>query len=162
MWVLRFGNGVTSAGIAVTDALAADLRLADGEPAWRRFLDRYPSIAAQFSDAVAIREFTCMPRLSWRASSAAGPRWAMLPSAAAFIDPLFSTGIPLTLLGIERIGRILEGGSTPNFQLPTPKNSRLDPPGSWNLAVGSLRVREMCHAYRRGAAMSTMLRHNSE
>ena len=34
----------------------------------------------------------------------------MLPSAAAFIDPLFSTGIPLTLLGIERIARILERG----------------------------------------------------
>ena len=32
----------------------------------------------------------------------------MLPSAAAFIDPLFSTGFPLTLLGIERLGRILE------------------------------------------------------
>jgi FADH2 O2-dependent halogenase len=34
----------------------------------------------------------------------------MLPSAAAFIDPLFSTGIPLTLIGIERLARILEEG----------------------------------------------------
>lgn len=103
MWVLRFGNGVTSAGIAVTDRLAADLRIADGEPAWRRFLDRYPSIAAQFSEATAIREFTWMPRMAWRAREAAGPGWAMLPSAAGFVDPLFSTGIPLTLLGIERL-----------------------------------------------------------
>ncbi len=39
----------------------------------------------------------------------------MLPSAAAFVDPLFSTGIPLTLLGIERIARILEGRSTPDI-----------------------------------------------
>jgi FADH2 O2-dependent halogenase len=31
----------------------------------------------------------------------------MLPSAAGFIDPLYSTGIPLTLLGIERFGRLL-------------------------------------------------------
>jgi FADH2 O2-dependent halogenase len=115
MWVLRFGNGVTSAGIAVTDWLAADLRLSDGEPAWRRFLTRYPSIAAQFADATAIREFTWMPRLAYRASSAAGEGWAMLPSAAAFIDPLFSTGIPLTLLGIERVAQILGAGlpSTP-------------------------------------------------
>jgi FADH2 O2-dependent halogenase len=51
-----------------------------------------------------------MPRLSWRAERAAGEGWAMLPSAAGFIDPLFSTGIPLTLLGIERIARILEKG----------------------------------------------------
>jgi FADH2 O2-dependent halogenase len=120
MWVLRFGNGVTSAGIAVTDALAADLRLSDGEPAWRRFLARYPSIAAQFAGAAPIRAFTWMPRLAWRAEVAAGPAWAMLPSAAAFVDPLFSTGFPLTLLGIERIARILEGGSTSNLQLPPP------------------------------------------
>ena len=110
MWVLRFGNGVTSAGVAVTDALAADLRLADGEPAWRRLLKRFPSIAAQFADARPTRAFTWMPRLAWRARQACGPGWAMLPSAAGFVDPLFSTGIPLTLLGIERMARLLEGG----------------------------------------------------
>jgi FADH2 O2-dependent halogenase len=32
----------------------------------------------------------------------------MLPSAAAFVDPLLSTGIPLTLLGVARAGAILE------------------------------------------------------
>jgi FADH2 O2-dependent halogenase len=110
MWVLRFGNGVTSAGIAVTDRLAAELKLADGKPAWHRFLTLYPSIAVQFSQAEPTREFTWMPRLSWRVERAAGEGWAMLPSAAGFIDPLFSTGIPLTLLGIERIARILEKG----------------------------------------------------
>ena len=108
MWVLRFGNGVTSAGVAVDDWLADDVKLAEGEPAWQRLLARYPSIAAQFADAHPIRSFTWMPRLAYRAAHAAGARWAMLPSAAAFIDPLFSTGIPLTLLGIERLARILE------------------------------------------------------
>jgi FADH2 O2-dependent halogenase len=108
MWVLRFGNGVTSAGVAVEDWLAADLWIADGAGAWGRLLARYPSVAAQFADAQPIREFTWMPRLPYRAAVAAGERWAMLPSAAAFIDPLFSTGIPLTLLGIERLARIFE------------------------------------------------------
>jgi FADH2 O2-dependent halogenase len=108
MWVLRFGNGVTSAGIAVEDWLAAELRIAEGEPAWQRLLARYPSIAQQFADARPIRSFTWMPRLAYRAAEAAGERWAMLPSAAAFIDPLFSTGIPLTLLGIERLARELD------------------------------------------------------
>jgi FADH2 O2-dependent halogenase len=110
MWVLRFGNGVTSAGVAVTGELAADLRLADGEPAWQRLLARYPSIAAQFDGAEAIRPFTWMPELAWRARACAGPGWAMLPSAAGFIDPLFSTGIPLTLLGVERLAAMIERG----------------------------------------------------
>ena len=51
-----------------------------------------------------------MPRVSYRAAAAAGDGWAMVPSAAAFIDPLFSTGIPMTLLGIERLARGLESG----------------------------------------------------
>jgi len=110
MWVLRFGNGVTSAGVAVEDWLAEELKLAEGERAWDRFLERYPSIAAQFADARPTRSFTWMPRLAYRAARAAGERWAMLPSAAAFIDPLFSTGIPLTLLGIERLGRVFQDG----------------------------------------------------
>ncbi len=103
MWVLRFGNGVTSAGVAVEDWLADELKLAEGEPAWRRLLARFPSIATQFADARPIRSFTWMPRMAYRAAECVGERWAMLPSAAAFIDPLFSTGIPLTLLGIERL-----------------------------------------------------------
>ncbi|MGH9311407.1 MAG: NAD(P)/FAD-dependent oxidoreductase [Vicinamibacterales bacterium] len=110
MWVLRFGNGVTSAGVAVTDALAAELHLAEGAPAWHRLLARFPSVRAQFAGARPIREFTWMPRLTYRAAAAAGRGWAMLPSAAAFVDPLFSTGIPLTLLGIERLALALERG----------------------------------------------------
>ena len=112
MWVLRFGNGVTSAGIAVTDALASELRLSEGEPAWRRFLARHPSIAAQFAEARAIREFTWMRQVAYRSAQAAGERWAMLPSAAAFIDPLFSTGIPLTLLGIQRLAETWRRGGS--------------------------------------------------
>ncbi|MDQ3009491.1 MAG: tryptophan 7-halogenase [Acidobacteriota bacterium] len=110
MWVLRFNNGVTSAGIAVTDEFAAEMNLPEGEAAWLRFLSRFPSIAAQFADAQAIREFTWMPRLASRVTTATGPGWALLPSAAAFVDPLFSTGMPLALLGVERIGKVLEGG----------------------------------------------------
>jgi len=109
MWVLRFGNGITSAGISMTGRAAAELNLADREPAWQRFLARYPTVGAQFASAQPVREFTFAPQLAFRSAATAGEAWALLPSAAAFVDPLFSTGIPLTLVGIERLGRILEG-----------------------------------------------------
>ncbi len=112
MWVLRLGDRLTSAGIAVTGSLAQELNLSEGPAAWRRFLRLFPSVAAQFSGARAVRPFVHAPQIAWRTSQAAGPGWALLPSAAAFVDPLFSTGIPLTLLGIERLGRLLEGGLT--------------------------------------------------
>ncbi|HEY7184074.1 MAG TPA: sigma 54-interacting transcriptional regulator [Blastocatellia bacterium] len=108
MWALRFNNGVTSAGIVVTDEMAKELELSEGEAAWRRFLSRFPSIAAQFADARAIREFTWAPHLAYRSEAAAGEGWAMLPSAAAFVDPLFGPGMPMTALGVERLGRLLE------------------------------------------------------
>jgi len=110
MWVLRFAHGVTSAGVAVTDQFARELRIHEGEPAWHRLLERFPSIRAQFEQAVPIRPFHVQARLAYRAGVAAGARWAMLPSAAAFVDPLFSTGFPMTLLGIERLGRLMEQG----------------------------------------------------
>jgi FADH2 O2-dependent halogenase len=108
IWVLRFNNGVTSAGVAATDQIAAELRFANGEDAWQRLLQRIPALQAQFVDAKAVQPFTHMPRLSFRAAALAGPGWAMLPSAAGFVDPLLSTGFALTLLGVERLAAILE------------------------------------------------------
>jgi len=114
MWVLRFGNGITSAGLSAGPELASRLRLADGPAAWRRLLDRYSSVKAQFAEATPIRDFTHLPRMPYRCGVAAGPRWALLPSAAGFVDPLMSTGFPLTLLGIERLAAMLENGSDPD------------------------------------------------
>ena len=108
MWVLRFNNGVTSAGVALTDASAASFDLRAGEPAWARVLAAFPSVAAQFADAKPSRPFVYAPRVAYRCGRVAGPQWAMLPSAAGVIDPLLSTGFPLTLLGIGRLVDLLE------------------------------------------------------
>lgn len=107
MWVLRFNHGVTSAGVSVGDELARELRLHEGEPAWRRLLARLPSVARQFAPAQAIREFTHLPAVSFRSAQIAGDRWALLPSAASFVDPLLSTGFALTLLGVEQLAALL-------------------------------------------------------
>jgi FADH2 O2-dependent halogenase len=37
----------------------------------------------------------------------------MLPSAAGFVDPLLSTGFPLTLFGVARLGEMLAGAWDP-------------------------------------------------
>ncbi len=108
MWILRFNNGVTSAGVALTRAAAEELKLSEGESTWPRFLRRFPTVEEQFAEAEAVEPFRYSPALAYRCSVAAGQGWALLPSAAAFVDPLFSTGIPLTLLGIERLSRLLE------------------------------------------------------
>ena len=108
VWVLRFNNGVTSAGIAATHALADELVLADGAPAWERLLDRVPVLREQFARADTVQSFRHLPRLSFRSAVVSGRRWALLPSAAGFVDPLLSTGFPLALLGLARLAEILE------------------------------------------------------
>ena len=108
VWVLRFNNGVTSAGVAATQAVAEELALSDGEAAWQRLLDRLPALQTQFKGATACQPFKHLPRMSFRIKTIAGPRWAMLPSAAGFVDPLLSTGFPLTLMGIERLALIID------------------------------------------------------
>jgi FADH2 O2-dependent halogenase len=108
IWVLRFNNGITSAGAALRDGLADELCAVEGAAAWTRLLDRLPSVREQFADARAVTPFVHALRLSFLSGRVADERWALLPSAAGFVDPLLSTGFPLTLLGIERLARWLE------------------------------------------------------
>jgi tetracycline 7-halogenase / FADH2 O2-dependent halogenase len=116
IWVLRFGNGITSAGVAAVPELARELRLEEGAAAWDRLLGRLPTVREQFAKARAILPFVHRPRLPFRAAVASGPGWILLPSAAAFVDPILSTGFPLTLLGIERlVGAIERHWDTPEL-----------------------------------------------
>jgi FADH2 O2-dependent halogenase len=108
IWVLRFNNGITSAGVAANRELAEQLRLSDGAAGWKRLLERLPSVQAQFDLAEAILPFVFAPKLSFQAETICGPGWAMLPSAAGFVDPLLSTGFPLTLLGVTRLATVIE------------------------------------------------------
>jgi len=108
IWMLRFNNGLTSAGAAVTDALAAAIGPKDGAAAWTRLLDRLPSVSEQFRGAHAVLPFVHAPRVAFRSARVSGPAWAQLPSAAGVIDPLLSTGFPLTLLGVLRLVDLLD------------------------------------------------------
>jgi FADH2 O2-dependent halogenase len=98
--------------VAAVDRLAEELRFVEGEAAWDRLLQRLPTVRDQFADAAPQFPFVHAKRLSFHSrviiSERWGERWAMLPSAAGFVDPLLSTGFPLTLLGVTRLAEALE------------------------------------------------------
>ena len=109
IWVLRFANGITSAGAALTDPLAARLVAADGAPAWDRLLATLPIRPRAVRAGPRRAPVDPLRRASRSARGrCAAPNWALLPSAAGVIDPLLSTGFPLTLLGIGRLLDVLE------------------------------------------------------
>ena len=120
IWVLRFNNGRVSAGAALREERAQALGwgTVDGAAAWGRLLAEHPSLGRQFAEARPVLPFVHHPRLPFRSGQVTGGgTWALLPSAAGFVDPLLSTGFPLTLLGVQRLARILEQ-ARPGRELP--------------------------------------------
>jgi tetracycline 7-halogenase / FADH2 O2-dependent halogenase len=108
IWMLRFNNGLTSGGAALTDPLANALNASEGRAAWERLMARLPSVGAQFRSAQPVLPFIHTPRVAFRSRRVVGESWALVPSAAGVIDPLLSTGFPLVLLGIHRLLEVLE------------------------------------------------------
>ncbi|MEE2947906.1 MAG: FAD-dependent oxidoreductase [Verrucomicrobiota bacterium] len=110
VWVLKFNNGITSAGVAATRERADELGLSEGAFGWQRLLVKLPTLAKQFAVAESVGDFVFAPELSFYSGQITGERWAMLPSSAGFVDPLLSSGFPLTLLGIQRLAKRFRGG----------------------------------------------------
>jgi FADH2 O2-dependent halogenase len=108
MWVLRFDNGVTSAGFSLDPDRFPFDKSVSPETEWSAMLQRLPSVREQFADAKAIVPFRQTGRMQRRLERSSGENWLMLPNTAAFLDPLHSTGNAFTLVGIERLLGILE------------------------------------------------------
>ena len=114
MYSLRFDHGTTSAGFLLTPRGLARLGARDVEPSalWRMLLYRYPTIGELFADARLTRPIGFVPSVQHRLARAAGSRWALLPHAYAFVDPLFSTGIAWSLRAVERLALLFEEAET--------------------------------------------------
>ena len=103
MYLLRFDDGLVSAGI-----LSGEFGRADPETAWQAWLKRFPAIERQFAGATPVRDLAMAGPLQYRLAQAVGERWLLLPHAYGFVDPLYSTGIAWSLLGVERVARMFE------------------------------------------------------
>ncbi|HIO20545.1 MAG TPA: hypothetical protein EYN11_05545 [Phycisphaerales bacterium] len=101
MYVLHFDNGITSAGFI----LDCDARPND---TWESLMLEFPNINEQFKNAVATLPIVQSKRMQRCTTKMVGENWAMLPHAAAFLDPLHSAGNALTLNGIERLMPLLQ------------------------------------------------------
>ena len=109
MYVLRFDHDCTSAGLVLDGD--ADVE-GPPETVWWWVVDRYPSLARQFAGVATLRQLAAIEPIQYRrrraAAAAEGKAWALLPHAFAFFDPMFSTGIAWSLLGVERLAGAFE------------------------------------------------------
>jgi FADH2 O2-dependent halogenase len=119
MWVLRFDNGVTSAGFSLQNHQYPLDTSISVEDEWAALLSTYPTIGEIFQGSRAVRELTRTGPMQRRLTRSAGRLegatgtsplaggWAILPQGAAFVDPWLSPGISQSLICVARLARIL-------------------------------------------------------
>jgi FADH2 O2-dependent halogenase len=83
----------------------------NAEALWRALLERYPTLKVAFGAATPLMPIAYRSLIQHRLTRAAGERWAMMPHAYGFVDPLFSTGIAWGLRAVERLGLAFESAS---------------------------------------------------
>jgi FADH2 O2-dependent halogenase len=111
-WVIPFDNHEQATNATCSVGLTLDRRVhpdndLSAEEEFQSFVQRFPTVAKQFENARAVRGWVKTGRIQYQSKRLAGDRWCLLPHAAAFVDPLFSGGMPLTLLGVHQVARIV-------------------------------------------------------
>jgi FADH2 O2-dependent halogenase len=105
-WVIPFDNHDAATNPLCSVGLLLDRRKhpiqgVDPEAEFQSFVDRFPSVKAQFEGARAVRPWISTARLQYSSSTTYGERFVMLPHAAGFVDPLYSSGLAMTVTAID-------------------------------------------------------------
>ena len=100
LWVIPFNNREGSTNPLVSVGLQLDPRRwpkprdITPEQEFHQFLERFPSMAAQFEKARAVRDWVSTERIQFSSKRTVGERYCLMAHASGFIDPLFSRGLP--------------------------------------------------------------------
>ncbi len=113
LWVIPFDNHRASTNNLCSVGLIRDARQPDPglspEDEFAEVCARFPSIARHFEGARAMRPWVKADRLQYSSSSMHGDRFCLLPHAAGFIDPLYSSGMSVTVGAIDLLStRLIE------------------------------------------------------
>jgi len=119
MWVIPFGNHrdatnpLTSVGLMLDRRKYPEPRGTPQEE-FRRIISAYPTVARHFADADAARPWVRSGRIQYSSKHLLAPRLIQLPHAAAFIDPLYSSGMSVLIAAVDLIAEELLGAVAEN------------------------------------------------
>jgi flavin-dependent dehydrogenase len=95
-WLIPLPGDITSVGLVCgPDTLRT--RGADSAGFLRRTLEGNAQLAARLADAQLVDHLQATGNYSYQCRAWAGQRWVMVGDAAAFLDPIFSSGVHLAL-----------------------------------------------------------------
>jgi FADH2-dependent halogenase len=110
VWLIPISERLTSVGIVVPK----ELHRREGRPTAEESLDHYlretPAAPALLRDARRVSPARFDADYSYLAGQMAGDRWVAVGDAAAFLDPIFSTGVLLALQGGVEAAEAIDAG----------------------------------------------------
>lgn len=112
IWVIPFGNHrdatnpLTSVGLML-DRRKYPQRAGAPEEEFRRIIAGYPTVARHFAEATAVRPWVGSGRIQYSSPHILGQRMLQLPHAAAFVDPLYSSGMSVLTVAVDLIADAL-------------------------------------------------------
>lgn len=115
-WLIPIDDRRTSVGLVID----ADAARREGVPADRMLawgIERCPAVRSRVRNATGPQTNDVVANFSYRCRPYAGPGYFLIGDAAAFVDPIFSTGVCLAMLSGQnaatQIVRLLGGKTTP-------------------------------------------------
>lgn len=101
-WSIPLPSGRTSVGFVFDQGETARAAEETAEGALDRWISQTPAVRRDLAEATRIGPVRWDADFSYAAERPSGDRWALVGDAAAFLDPVFSTGVHLALTrGIE-------------------------------------------------------------
>jgi hypothetical protein len=100
-WVIPFKDGDTSCGMVFEKRFTKINRGATPDEMFKLGLDACPNLKARLVGATAVLPVGTQANWSYRSKQFFGERLLMVGDSAAFVDPLFSTGVLLAINGAK-------------------------------------------------------------
>jgi FADH2-dependent halogenase len=99
LWFIPLSDTVTSVGAVIPQAVHRRESRASPEESLAHYLDGTPSAARHLTAARRVTPARFDADYSYLGTTLAGDRWVAVGDAAAFLDPIFSTGVLLAMQG---------------------------------------------------------------
>lgn len=111
-WVIPFKDGDTSVGFVLEKSYTKVNRGQSRQEMYQQVLRGLPHLSALMKDATPLQEVGSQANWSYRCKQFYGERLLMVGDAAAFVDPLFSTGVLLAINGAKFAVEHIDGALT--------------------------------------------------
>jgi FADH2-dependent halogenase len=110
VWLIPISERVTSVGVVVPQALHRRESKATAEESLEHYLRETPAAPALLREATRVSSARFDADYSYLARAMAGDRWVAVGDAAAFLDPIFSTGVLLAMQGGLEAAEAIDAG----------------------------------------------------